>query len=92
MDPEKGVYYFNANTGESAWGDQFGLCAMLCLAQDLNLAWCDVEHPMDDYYRKLFKSLHKNKEEMVQLNQEQSLFQLSQIGLKVCVLHPSRNV
>ena len=38
---------------------------------------------MDDYYRKLFKSLHKNKEEMLRLMQEQSLFQLSQVGLKV---------
>jgi|EP01047_Picozoa_sp_COSAG01_P050139 hypothetical protein len=38
---------------------------------------------MDDYYRKLFKSLHRNKEEMLALNQEQSLFQLSQVGLKV---------
>jgi hypothetical protein len=42
------------------------------------------EHPMDDYYRKLFKSLHKNKEEMLRLMEEQSLFQLSQVGLKVC--------
>jgi hypothetical protein len=39
---------------------------------------------MDDYYRKLFKSLHKNKEEMLRLMEEQSLFQLSQVGLKVC--------
>ena len=38
---------------------------------------------MDDYYRKLFKSLHKNKEEMLRLMEEQSLFQLSQVGLKV---------
>ena len=38
---------------------------------------------MDDYYRNLFKSLHKNKEEMLRLMQEQSLFQLSQVGLKV---------
>ena len=38
---------------------------------------------MDDYYRKLFKSLHKNKEEMLHLMEEQSLFQLSQVGLKV---------
>ena len=22
LDPDKGVYYFNANTGESAWGAQ----------------------------------------------------------------------
>jgi hypothetical protein len=21
LDPDKGVYYFNANTGESAWGE-----------------------------------------------------------------------
>ena len=40
---------------------------------------------MDDYYRKLFKSLHKNKEEMLRLMEEQSLFQLSQVGLKVCI-------
>merc|ERR1719446_1724184 len=68
LDPDKGVYYFNANTGESAW-----------------------EHPMDDYYRKLFKSLHKNKEEMLRLMQEQSLFQLSQVGLKTNALLKEHN-
>jgi len=68
LDPDKGVYYFNANTGESAW-----------------------EHPMDDYYRKLFKSLHRNKEEMLALNQEQSLFQLSQVGLKTNALLKEHN-
>lgn len=50
-----------------------------------------VEHPMDDYYRKLFKSLHKNKEEMLRLMEEQSLFQLSQVGLKVCATTSLRN-
>ena len=68
LDPDKGVYYFNANTGESAW-----------------------EHPMDDYYRKLFKSLFNNKEEMQRLLGEQSLFQLSQVGLKTNALLKEHN-
>jgi hypothetical protein len=68
LDPDKGVYYFNANTGESAW-----------------------EHPMDDYYRKLFKSLFNNKEEMQRLMGEQSLFQLSQVGLKTNALLKEHN-
>ena len=51
----------------------------------LRVACVLFRHPMDDYYRKLFKSLHKNKEEMLRLMEEQSLFQLSQVGLKVCI-------
>lgn len=54
----------------------------------VHVCLCCSEHPMDDYYRKLFKSLHKNKEEMLRLMEEQSLFQLSQVGLKVCPHHP----
>ena len=49
------------------------------------------EHPMDDYYRQLYRNLKKNKQEMMSLMAQGSLFQNSQLGLKTNALLKEHN-